>query len=88
MPSRTISVGGTLWEVQPSGFVTQSDADEFGLVFVRGSGADRQLRVTRYRPGGARSREASLAACSDATLRELFQRSQSSERSPEGGYAL
>lgn len=87
MPSRTIAVEGAVWEVLPSGFVTQSDADEFGLVFVRGSGADRQLRITRYRPSGARTREASLAAFSDDALRELFDRSQTSERSPEGGYA-
>ena len=87
MPSRTIYVDGDLWAVQPSGFVTQSAADEFGLVFVRGTGDERQLRVTRYRPSGNRSPEASLADCSDETLRELFDRSQTSERSPEGGYA-
>ena len=87
MPSRSINVNGAVWEVQLSGFVTQYDADEYGLLFVRGSGSDRELRVTRYRPARARSREASLAECSDATLLELFDRSQSSDTSPEGGYA-
>ncbi|MDA1081122.1 MAG: hypothetical protein O2973_05490 [Gemmatimonadetes bacterium] len=87
MPSRTVDVNGTAWEVLPSGFVTQSAADEFGVLFVRGSGADRELRVSRYCPSGARAREASLAACSDAALVELFERSQPSAMSPEGGYA-
>lgn len=86
MPVRTIDIDGTRWNVQPSGHVTQYDADEFGLVFVRGSGADRELRVTRYHPGASRGREASLAEFGDAALRELFDRSQSSEMSPEGGY--
>jgi hypothetical protein len=87
MPSRTIDIGGLRWTVQPSGHVTQYDADEFGILFVRGSGADRELRMTRYRPTSTRSREQSFAECSDAELRALFETSQSSERSPEGGYA-
>jgi hypothetical protein len=86
MPTRSIQVDGTSWKVQPSGLVTQYDADEFGIVFVRGSGADRELRVTRYRPGSTRGREQSLAECSEAELRELFARSQPSDTSPEGGY--
>jgi hypothetical protein len=87
MPARTIDIEGTRWSVQPSGFVTQYDADEFGVLFVRGSGRDRELRVTRYRPTGTRSREQSFAECTDADLRELFGLSQPSENSPEGGYA-
>ena len=87
MPTRTIDIDGTRWSVQPSGTVTQYDADEFGLLFVRGTGAERELRVTRYRPGATRGREQSLAECSDAALREFFVRSQPSENSPEGGYA-
>ncbi len=87
MPKRTIDVNGAVWTVQPSGFVTQYDADEFGLLFVRGSGPTRELRVTRYRPHGARSRETALAECSDATLVRLFEQSQPSDTSPEGGYA-
>jgi hypothetical protein len=87
MPSRKIVIDGTSWEVLPSGHVTQSDADEFGVLFTRGAGAGRELRVTRYRPGRTRAREQSLAECSEAELRDLFDRSQSSEMSPEGGYA-
>ena len=87
MPSRKITVDGTAWEVLPSGHVTQYDGDEFGLVFLRGSGASRELRVTRYRPNATRSREQSLAELSDAGLRELFATSQPSVTSPEGGYA-
>ena len=87
MPSRTIQVDGAEWSVQVSGFVTQYDADEYGVLFVRGSGDGRELRMTRYRPPGARSREASLAECTDAQLLVLFERSQPSDTSPEGGYA-
>jgi hypothetical protein len=87
MPARTIDIGGIRWTVQPSGHVTQYDADEFGLLFIRGSGADRELRITRYRPWSARAREQSFADCSDADLRLLFERSQPSETSPEGGYS-
>ena len=86
MPSRMIVVDGTTWEVLPSGHVTQYDGDEFGLVFLRGSGPARELRVTRYRPGATRSREQSLADLSESTLRDLFASSQPSETSPEGGY--
>ena len=57
MPSRKITVDGTAWEVLPSGHVTQYDGDEFGLVFLRGSGSSRELRVTRYRPTATRGRE-------------------------------
>jgi len=87
MPSRKIVIDGATWDVLPSGYVTQYDADEFGVLFARGSGEGRELRVTRYRPGRSRSREQSLAECNEAELRELFARSQPSERSPEGGYA-
>jgi hypothetical protein len=87
MPTRSIEIDGSRWKVQSSGYVTQYDADEFGVVFVRGSGADRELRITRYRPAGTRGREQSLAECTEAQLRELFARSQPSEHSPEGGYA-
>lgn len=86
MPTRSIEVDGTRWQVQSSGHVTQYDSDEFGIVFVAGTGGDRQMRATRYRPAGARSREQSLAECTDAVLHELFARSQTGENSPEGGY--
>lgn len=87
MPLRTIDVKGRRWQVVPSGFITQYDQDEFGLLFVTGSGADREVRVTRYSPVGATSREQSLAELSDAQLRELFEQSQPSATSPEAGYA-
>ena len=85
MPTRTIDIDGTTWRVQPSGFVTQYDADEHGVLFVRTTPAGHELRVTRFRPAD-RSREQSLAGLSDARLRELFAFSQPSDTSPEGGY--
>ena len=87
MPARTITVEGGLWEVYPSGRITQYDRDEFALVFVRGSGPQREVRVTRYSPQGIRSREESLAELSDAELKQLFDYSQPSFTSPEAGYA-
>ena len=87
MPARTITVGGRAWRVYPSGYVTQYDRDEFGLLFVSGTGDDRQVRVTRYSPHGSRSREESLAEMSEADLVRLFEQSQPSFTSPEAGYA-
>jgi hypothetical protein len=87
MPTRTLTIDGTTWRVFPSGYVTQYEHDEFGLIFVAGTGADRVVRVTRYSPVGARSREQSLAELSDDDLRRLFQQSQPSFTSPEAGYA-
>ncbi|MBI1809450.1 MAG: hypothetical protein HYR75_06075 [Gemmatimonadetes bacterium] len=87
MPNRTIEIEGQRWSVFPSGYVTQSDGDEFGVLFVRGTGAERVVRVSRYSPTGTRSRERALAEMSDAALHELFACSQSSAMSPEAGYA-
>ena len=87
MPTRSIDIDGKRWNVYPSGFVTQYEHDEFGLIFMSGSGASRETRVTRYSPMGARSREASLAEMSDERLRELFRSSQPSVTSPEAGYS-
>ena len=87
MPTRTITVDGRSWRVVPSGFVTQYDHDEFGILFVAGSGDDREVRVTRYSPVGARSRERSLAELTDADLTRLFRESQPGFTSPEAGYA-
>ena len=86
MPTRTITVRDKLWRVFPSGFVTQYDHDEFGLLFVSGVGGEREVRVTRYSPLGARSREHSLAELPDAELVRLFEQSQPSFTSPEAGY--
>ena len=87
MPARTITVDGASWDVYPSGRITQYDRDEFGLVYVRGTGPGREVRVTRYSPQGTRSREQSLAELTDAELRRLFDSSQPSFTSPEAGYA-
>ena len=87
MPTRRIMVEGRAWEVAPSGWITSYEHDEFGLLFTAGSGPDRETRVTRYSPQGARSRERSLAEMSDAELARLFELSQPSFTSPETGYA-
>jgi hypothetical protein len=88
MPTRRLEIDGRTWMVYPSGYPTQYDADEFGLIFVHGTGEARECRVTRYSPAsGSRSREQSLAALTDADLRSLFGTSQPSVTSPEAGYA-
>lgn len=87
MPTRSIEIDGDRWNVYPSGFITQYDRDEFALIFVRGTGDARTVRVTRYSPLGARSREQSLAELSDPTIVELFRQSQPGATSPEAGYA-
>ena len=86
MPSRTITIDGKRWEVFPSGRVTQYDRDEFALIFVSGTGTDREVRVTRYSPQGARWRDQSLAELSTEDLTRLFEMSQPSFTSPEAGY--
>ena len=86
MPTRVITNAGRTWNVLPSGRVTQYDRDEFALLFTSGTGADREVRVTRYSPHGTRSREQALAEMSDADLARLFEQSQPSEMSPEAGY--
>ncbi|MFL5563401.1 MAG: hypothetical protein ACJ79K_18195 [Gemmatimonadaceae bacterium] len=86
MPDRSIVINGNSWRVEPSGRVTSLDRDEIGLVFIRGAGDAREVRVTRYSPQQARSREASLAGLTDEQLRELFAFSQPSSTSPEAGY--
>jgi hypothetical protein len=87
MPTRRVEIDGRRWEVYPSGYITQYDGDEYGLLFVHGTGDAREVRLTRYSPAGARGREQSLAECSDADLRRFFAMSQPSATSPEAGYA-
>lgn len=87
MPTRTITVDGKSWKVYPSGRVTQNDRDEFGLVFISGSGAGREVRVSRYSPVGTRSREQALAEMTEADLVRLLSWSQPSITSPEAGYS-
>ena len=88
MPARRIVIDGREWQVYPSGFLTQYAADEFGLIFVHGSGASREVRVTRYSPVAMAStaREQSLASLDDDALTTLFRTSQPGARSPEAGY--
>jgi hypothetical protein len=87
MPARTIEIDGQKWEAYPSGYITQYTQDEYGLIFSRGAGIAREVRVTRYSPQGSRSREQAFAELSDEQLKELFQQSQPSFTSPEAGYA-
>ena len=86
MPSRRITIEGREWDVFPSGWITANEHDEFGLIFISGAGSEREVRVTRYSPHGARSRERSLAELSDADLAQLLEYSQPSFTSPEAGY--
>jgi hypothetical protein len=86
MPTRSITLAGRRWQVMPSGRVTQYDRDEFALLFISGSGADREVRVTRYSPQGTRSREQALVEMNDADLARLFDQSQPGDTSPEAGY--
>jgi hypothetical protein len=88
MPTRTIMADGAAWEVYPSGRVTQSDRDEFSLMFVRrgAAGAAGEVRVTRYSPQSARSRTQSFAELDAGELQRLFAESQPGETSPEAGY--
>ena len=86
MPTRSISIDGKAWRVFPSGMVTQYEHDEFGLLFIAGTGDGREVRVTRFSPHGTRSREQALAEMPDDDLRRLFAQSQPGETSPEAGY--
>lgn len=87
MPFRTVTVDGSVWRVQPSGYITANTKDEFALIFARGDGAEQEVRVTRYSPVGARWREQSFAALTDDDLRRLLSQSQPSATSPEAFYA-
>ncbi len=88
MPSRVLTIDGKDWLVFPSGRVTQYDRDEFGLIFIKGTGSDREVRVSRYSPVGTRSRERSLVEMSDGDLARLFECSQPSDTSPEADYSV
>jgi hypothetical protein len=86
MPRRIIEVEGERWQVAVSGRSTQYNKDEFGLVFTRGTGPDREQRVVRYSPLGAKSRELSLADMTDRALADLLAVSQPAWTAPELGY--
>jgi hypothetical protein len=87
MPTRSISIDGKAWHVFPSGYVTQYEHDEFGLLFIAGTGDSREVRATRFSPQGTRSREQALAEMPDEDVRRLFAQSQPGETSPEAGYS-
>jgi hypothetical protein len=86
MPRRIITANGEQWEVAVSGRTTQYVKDEFGVIFTRGVGPDREQRVARYSPLGAKSRELSLSQLSDRELSDLLTHSQPSWTAPEMGY--
>ena len=86
MPRRILEVDGEQWQVDVSGRLTQYVKDEFGLVFTRGTGPDRERRVVRYSPLGSKSRELSLGQLSDQELRDLLDHSQPAWTAPETGY--
>jgi hypothetical protein len=86
VPEKRIVADGQTWTVTPSGYITKYNQDEYGLIFSKGVGKQREVRVTRYSPQGRRSREESFAELSENQLRELFQQSQPSFTSPEAGY--
>jgi hypothetical protein len=86
MPARPLQIDGQKWNVSPSGYITQYTQDEYGVLFTREDGKDREVRVSRYSPQGTRSREQAFAELSDAQLKELFEQSQPSFTSPEAGY--
>lgn len=85
MPRRIIDVDGQQWAVAVSGRTTQYGKDEFGVIFTRVDG-ERERRVARYSPLGAKSRELSLAQLADDELRALLGRSQPAWTAPEMGY--
>jgi len=87
MPTRSISIDGKAWRVFPAGYITQYEHDEFGLLFIAGTGDSREVRVTRYSPQGTRSREQALTEMPDEDIRRLFAQSQPGETSPEAGYS-
>jgi hypothetical protein len=87
MPKRTIEIDGREWTVSSTGRVTQYTRDEFGLMFSRGVGPDRERRVIRFSPLGARSQEAALNELTDQQLRDYFTMSQPAWTAPETGYS-
>jgi len=86
MPRRTIESDGQVWDVSPTGRVTQYARDEFGVMFRRRGTSTAEVRVSRFSPLGARNSEDALAELSQARLQELFERSQPSWTAPETGY--
>lgn len=86
MAQRTVEIGANVWDVSPTGRVTQYSRDEFGILFRRRGGTPAEDRVVRYAPLGARIPEDSLTELSEFQLRELWSRSQPAWTAPETGY--
>lgn len=86
MARRQVLIEGDVWTVYPSGRVTSYGKDEFGVVFERGMGNERERRYTRYSPLGTRSRDASFAELGEHKLKELFYQSQPAWTAPEARY--
>ncbi len=88
MPFRTLTVDGRTWRVMPTGFATANYLDEIGVMFVAGTGDEREVRVTRFSPTGtgSRARERAIVELSDEKLAQLLRESQPSATAPETGY--
>ncbi len=86
MPRRIIEVDGQVWDISPTGRVTQYVRDEFGVLFRRRGGTAAEARVSRFSPVGSRNPEDALAELPAARLQELFARSQPAWTAPETGY--
>ena len=86
MPPRVLLVEGQEWSVYPSGRSTVYGQDQYGLMFLLGTGHERKRRFTRYTPLGARRTDAALRDLSDKELLELFHQSQPAWTAPEGAY--
>ena len=62
MPRRIIAADGEQWEVAVSGRIDTVREGRVRPHLHSGLGPDREQRVTRYSPLGAKSRELSLAS--------------------------
>lgn len=87
MARRITDDKGGVWDVAPTGRVTQYDLDQLSLEFVRVDGDVRERRYARYAPRGARIGELAFEDTSDAMLQQLLRESQVGWTSPDGGYA-
>lgn len=86
MPRRTIEADGRAWAVSPTGRRTIYARDEVGLMFTADDGMERERRITRFSPLGARSPDMALNELTDTQLRDLLATSQPAEMAPETGY--
>jgi hypothetical protein len=87
MARRIVNVESERWEVSPSGRVSVYGRDQFGLIFVQGTGSQRRRRVTHFSPVGARSPDRAFLELTERELVELFRQSQPAWTAPEADYA-